>query len=116
MILSTRMSVVARAGFAFVAMLALAPAFAQDADTSQARAGQALADRLCATCHVVSREVGPPFVDIAKGPHGSPSSLRDFLRSTQATVSHTHAMPNPELTQGEIDAVAAYIASLKLAK
>ena len=111
MILRTRMSDVARAGFAFAALLAFSPAFAQDAKT-----GEALADRLCAKCHVVSREVGPPFVDIAKGPHGSFGSLRDFLRSTQATVSHTHAMPNPELSQSEIDAVAAYIAGLKPAK
>ncbi len=67
-------------------------------------------------CHAVSETVGPSFAKIAKGPHATPDSLRDFLRSTHSDVSHPSAMPSPELTEQQIDDIAAYIASLRPAK
>ena len=96
------------------AALVLAAAFALPgrALADDIKDGEALADRLCAKCHVVSLKVGPAFVDIAKGPHASAATLGDFLRSTHADVSHPNAMPTPELSEREIESLAAYIASL----
>jgi cytochrome c551/c552 len=94
-----------------VATLALLGAIAP-AVADEVKDGEALAQRLCAKRHVVSQTVGPPFADIAKDPHASVGFLRDFLRSTHSDVSHPNAMPNPSLSQREIEALAAYIASL----
>ena len=85
-------------------------------EASDARAGQDLAIKVCSQCHVVSERVGPPFAEIAKGPHAAPEALRDFLRSTHSDVAHPNAMPAPELTERQIDEIAAYIASLRGAK
>ena len=85
-------------------------------EAGEVKAGQALANELCARCHVVSEKAGPPFAEIAKGPRATPGALRDFLRSTHADVSHPSAMPSPGLTEPEIDDLAAYIDSLRPAK
>ncbi len=85
-------------------------------EAGDVRAGEALAIKACSHCHVVSKRVGPPFAEIAKGPHATPSALRDFLHSTHADVSHPSAMPSPELTERQIDDLAAYIASLRAAQ
>ena len=85
-------------------------------EPTDVKAGQALAIKACSRCHVVSESVGPPFAEIAKGPHATPDSLRDFLRSVHSDVSHPSAMPSPELTEQQIDDLAAYIASLRPAK
>jgi mono/diheme cytochrome c family protein len=95
---------------------AAAVAFASGAladEGDKARQGQELAVKLCAPCHVVSEKAGPSFADIAKGSHADPDTLRDFLRSAHSDVAHTNAMPNPELTQQQIDLLAAYLASLR---
>jgi mono/diheme cytochrome c family protein len=103
------------AGVAVGAMIVLGgAAFADEA--REVKAGQELAEKICSRCHVVSEKVGSPFPDIAKGDHATPAALRDFLHATHANVSHPGAMPNPELTEHEIDALAAYIASLRPAK
>jgi cytochrome c551/c552 len=102
----------ANRGRAFGAALAFAAALAAPALADQAKDGEALADRLCGRCHVVSQQVGPAFVDIAKGAHASRDALRDFLRGTHSDVSHPNAMPAPELSEQQIDVLAAYIASL----
>jgi len=83
---------------------------------SDVQAGYALAIKACSPCHAVSETVGPSFAKIAKGPHATPDSLRDFLRSTHSDVSHPSAMPSPEHTEQQIDDIAAYIASLRPAK
>jgi mono/diheme cytochrome c family protein len=85
-------------------------------EASQVKAGQELAEKICSPCHAVSEKVGSPFPDIAKGDHATPTALRDFLRTTHANVSHPGAMPNPELTEQEIDELAAYIGSLRPSK
>ena len=103
------------AGVAVGAMIVLGgAAFADEA--SEVKAGQELAEKICTPCHVVSEKVGSPFPDIAKGDHATPAALRDFLRTTHSDVSHPGAMPTQELTEQEIDELAAYIASLRPAK
>ncbi len=85
-------------------------------EAGDVRAGEALAIKACSPCHIVSEREGPPFAQIAKGPHATPNALRDFLRSTHSDVSHLSSMPTPELTEQQIDDIAAYIASLRTAK
>ncbi len=91
-----------------------ASAFADE--TSDVRAGQQLATSVCSPCHVVSRPVGPPFAEIAKGAHATPNALREILRATQSNVSHPYAMPNVELTDRQIDEISAYLATLRTEK
>ena len=65
-------------------------------EAGDVRTGEDLAIKLCSRCHVVSEKAGPPFAEIAKGPHATPDALRAILHSTHADVSHPGAMPNPE--------------------
>jgi mono/diheme cytochrome c family protein len=104
-----------RATLAVGAMISLCGVASAD-EASDARAGQDLAVKACSPCHVVSERIGPPFADIAKGPHATPDALRDFLRSTHSDIAHPNAMPAPGLTERQIDELAAYIASLRGAK
>ena len=87
------------------------PALADEA--SDAREGEALATKICSDCHVVSPKVGPPFAEIAKGSRAAPEALRDFLHSTHSDVGHPGAMPNPALTERQIDEIAAYLATMR---
>ena len=103
-----------RAPWPALALAAALPALSVLAD--EVKDGEALADRLCAKCHVVSQQVGPAFVDVAKGPRASRDALRDFLRGAHSDVSHQNAMPSPGLDEKQIDALSAYIASLHGAK
>ncbi len=107
-----RRTATSKPGRAFVAALAFAATLVAPALADEVKDGEALADRLCGRCHVVSQQVGPAFVDIAKGAHASRDALRDFLRGTHSDVRHPNAMPAPELSEQQIDALAAYIASL----
>ena len=97
-------------------LLIVAAGGATAGEAGDVNAGQALANQFCSRCHVVSEKAGPTFAEIAKAPHATPSALRDFLRSTHANVSHPSAMPNPELTEQQIDDLAAYIDTLRPAK
>lgn len=80
---------------------------------ADAAAGEQLAKRWCANCHVIdgggsaaTLPQGPPsFHTVAA--HLDPGQLRAFL-------SHPHApMPDLALTRAEIDDLAAYIETLK---
>ena len=85
-------------------------------EASEARAGQELATKVCSPCHVVAETPGPPFSQIAKGERAAPEALRDFLHATHSNMSHPGAMPNPELTEGQIEEISAYLATLRAAK
>ena len=100
--------------------LAAAPAPAEGADAVQA--GKDLALGLCSPCHVVSPQTSerrpsgsgaPSFLDIAQGPKAAPQALRGFLRSTSSSVAHPAAMPHRDLTDAQIEAISAYLASLR---
>jgi mono/diheme cytochrome c family protein len=99
---------------------ALAAAPAESADAVQA--GKDLALGLCSPCHVVSPQTSdrrpsgsgtPSFLDIAQGPKAAPQALRGFLRSTSSSVAHPAAMPHLDLTDTQIEAISAYLASLR---
>ena len=75
--------------------------------------GQRLAERWCASCHVVasSQQHGntqaPPFSEIAKKPHLDAPMIALFL-----LLPHPK-MPDMSLSRYEAGDLAAYIASLK---
>jgi len=75
--------------------------------------GKILAQRWCASCHLVSpdQDTGsadvPPFMSLAKRPERELDKLSAFL-----TDPHP-VMPNMQLTRNEIADIVAYIRSLK---
>jgi len=96
-----------------VSMSLSVAAIGADAAHADAGAGAQLAQRWCASCHVVGDTQtgpvpqGPPsFRSIAKG-----GMTTDQLR---AFLSHPHgAMPDLSLTRTEIDDLTSYIQSLR---
>ena len=97
----------------FVGLGMGAAAWADDA--SDIRVGQDLAAKACSPCHAVAGLPGLSFAE-AKGTHAAPDALRALMTSTQSDVSHPYAMPNPELTERQIDEISAYLGSLRGAK
>jgi mono/diheme cytochrome c family protein len=80
---------------------------------SDAQNGRVLAERFCATCHVVvpgaagGRPDVPSFASIARTPHMTPERLAG------AIVLPHPAMPGVALTRAELRDVIAYVTSLK---
>lgn len=81
---------------------------------SEAARGRLLAQYWCAGCHAVRSvdrqspdPAAPRFADVAVSPTSSELGLRVFLQSEHET------MPALRLTREEIDALVAYIVSLK---
>jgi mono/diheme cytochrome c family protein len=101
--------------FAIAAALGMGAAAWAD-EASDIREGQDLAAKVCSPCHAVAAPPGLSFAEIAKGTHAAPDALRALLTSTQSDVSHPYAMPNPELTERQIDEISAYLGSLRGAK
>jgi mono/diheme cytochrome c family protein len=97
------------AGALAAGCILLAPAFAR-ADAAQ---GAALAQRWCASCHVIGNAPQhpvqvdvPSFPSIAKSGRTA-SQLRVFLTKPHGS------MPNLSLTRAEIGDLVAYIESLR---
>lgn len=103
-----------RRGILVLALLAFAlPARAQGLPGDPVQ-GRIIAERWCASCHVVSpRPVGPvgdgatPFQAIADRPATTALSLRAFLASPHGQ------MPDLNLTRAEMDDLISYILSLR---
>ncbi len=80
---------------------------------ADAQNGAQLAQRWCATCHVVGpgqrqgSAAVPPFTEIAKRPDFDAATLALFLLNPHPL------MPNMSLTRNEAADIAAYIATLK---
>ena len=98
------------AGLLFVTLFALLTNAAVAADAAN---GKRLAERWCASCHVVTSEQqhgntqAPPFSEIAKKPHLDAPMIALFL-----LLPHPK-MPDMSLSRYEAGDIAAYIASLK---
>ena len=76
--------------------------------------GREIASKLCSNCHLVDgsgaatpRADVPSFQSIADGPHSAPERL------AAAIILPHPAMPGVPLTRAEIQAIIAYILSLK---
>ena len=96
----------AAAGFLF-GTSALASAASADPDE-----GLRLARQWCTSCHIVAPNTGgsdaaPPFETIANDPMVTEGGLRAWLADPHPP------MPKFDLTRIEIDAIIAYIKSLK---
>jgi mono/diheme cytochrome c family protein len=93
--------------------LVFASALAQPASAADARKGETLAKRWCATCHVVASDQqrgttqAPPFSAIARRPGLNETSLAYFLLTPHPR------MPDMNLSRGEAADLAAYINSQK---
>jgi mono/diheme cytochrome c family protein len=84
--------------------------------------GHRLALELCSVCHIVAsdqigapvlRNPGPPFRDIANSPDTTRASLRTILTTTHSSSTPPFAMPNPHLTEGQLQDVVGYILSMR---
>lgn len=96
-------------------VLALIPPTAAGArDLGDVGMGHDLAQRLCATCHRVERgETDEKFLDVASFQTIADSASKTALNLRVFLKSPHRNMPDLILTEAEIDAVIAYIQSLK---
>ena len=108
----------AMAAIVLLAAMAMGPARAQDAPDPAA--GRRLATNVCSTCHVVApdqmapflNQPAPSFTAIANRPSFDPATLRTFLTGSHATLGAS-GMPNPRLSDRQIDNVVVYLQSLR---
>ncbi len=83
------------------------------ASAADAANGKRLAERWCASCHIVEptqtqgSTQAPPFSEVAKKPHMDAQMIALFLLNPHPK------MPDMNLTRIEASDIAAYIASLK---
>lgn len=88
----------------------------------QVAEGRALAHSSCGTCHVVAdaareapapRPSAPGFQDIVSRPSFSADGLRKFLASNHRRLGPVQAMPNPRLSENQIEAIVAYLETIR---
>jgi len=88
----------------------------------QVSEGRAIANATCGTCHVVAdaakeapafRPSPPAFLEIVSRPSFSAEGLRHFLTSGHRRLGPDQAMPNPRLTESQVEAVVAYLETLR---
>lgn len=84
--------------------------------------GRALAHSSCGTCHLLpdaAKEAPPPrppapsFLEIVSRPSFSADGLRQFLTSNHRRLGPDQAMPNPRLSEYQIEAIVAYLETLR---
>ena len=88
----------------------------------QVSEGRAIANASCGMCHVVAdaakeapvfRPPPPPFLQIVSRPSFSADGLRHFLTSGHRRLGPDQAMPNPRLSESQVEAVVAYLETLR---
>ncbi|BAR62128.1 cytochrome c2 [Bradyrhizobium diazoefficiens] len=88
----------------------------------QVTEGRSLAHSSCGTCHVVSdwvreapafRPSPPGFLEIVNRPSFSADELRRFLASSHRRLGPEQLMPNPRLSEYQIEAIVAYLETLR---
>jgi cytochrome c oxidase subunit II len=90
-----------------------APALAQDRSTLIEQGQQLFFKQGCYRCHTVGKVGTPIGLDLSHvGAQYSPSYLTGWLRDP-ASQKRTAHMPKIELTEEEIQALAAYLTSLR---
>ncbi|WP_245448303.1 c-type cytochrome [Bradyrhizobium nitroreducens] len=87
----------------------------------QVTEGRALAHSNCGTCHVVAdaakepptlRPPAPAFPEIVSRSSFSADALRLFLTSSHRRLGPDQTMPNPRLSEYQIEAIVAYLETL----
>ncbi len=90
----------------------------------QVAEGRALAHSSCGSCHVVAdaaketpapRPPAPGFLEIVSRSSFSADGLRLFLTSSHRRLGPDQAMPNPRLSEYQIEAIVAYLETLRAA-
>jgi mono/diheme cytochrome c family protein len=90
--------------------------------TEQLVEGHDLALALCSVCHIAAADQvgtpvmsspGPPFRAIANRAEVTPASLRHFMLTAHSATTPPFTMPNAKLSDRQLDAVIAYILSLR---
>lgn len=88
----------------------------------QVAEGRSLAHASCATCHVVAdaaRDAPPPrpsapgFREIVSRPSFSADGVRNFLASNHRRLGPDQAMPNPRLSENQIESIVAYLEAIR---
>jgi len=88
----------------------------------QVTEGKALARASCGTCHVIadvakessaSRPPAPDFPEIVVRSSFSADAIRQLLSSGHRRIGPAQAMANPRLTENQIEAVVAYLETLR---
>jgi mono/diheme cytochrome c family protein len=91
-------------------------------ETATVAAGRKLALDVCAACHVVASDQprapllkppAPSFADIVERQNATQAWLRDFLARPHGESRRMSAMPPFLLPSSEVDAVVAYLLSVK---
>lgn len=110
-------------GYASIAIqLPAIPPVPNQLFVDQVSEGQALARASCGSCHVVadaaketpaSRPPAPGFPEIVVRSSFSADAIRQFLSSGHRRIGPAQAMPNPRLTESQIEAVVAYLETLR---
>ncbi len=83
--------------------------------------GHDLAQKLCASCHLIEpgqsnppgHVGGPAFQTVANRPDITVETLRTHLKTTHSNSMIPLAMPNPQLTEDELNKTVVYILSLR---
>ena len=83
--------------------------------------GHDLAQTMCTSCHLIEpgqknppqHVGGPAFQEIANTPQITPAKLREHLLTTHTNSMIPLSMPNPNLSQDELNKIVDYIVSLK---
>ena len=84
--------------------------------------GRTLAHSICGICHVVpdkpNAQLGlsfpaPSFAELVRRPSFTEASLRQLLASNHRRVGPDQAMPNPRLSDNQIEEIVAYFDDLK---
>lgn len=88
----------------------------------QVAEGRSLAHSSCAICHVVAdaargapapRPSAPGFREIVSRPSFSADGLRNFLASNHRRLGPDQTMPNPRLSENQIEAIVAYLEAIR---
>jgi mono/diheme cytochrome c family protein len=97
--------------FRRLAPIAILPCLAAAALADPVAEGQAVARRWCAACHAMpdgaATDTAPSLQRIAASPGLTPASLTAWLSAPHPP------MPDPGLSRDQIDAVIAYVVSLR---
>jgi hypothetical protein len=110
-------------GFAAITIqVPLRPPVENQLFVDQIAEGRAQVHGFCGTCHVVEdaarespayRPPPPSFPEIINRPSFSADAIRQFLASSHRRLGPDQAMPNPRLADYQIDAIVAYLETLK---
>ena len=91
----------------------------------QVTEGRSLARSSCGTCHVIGdgvreapalRPSAPGFLEIVNRPSFSADELRRFLASSHRRLGPDQSMPNPRLSEYQIEAIVAYLDTLRVGR